>query len=105
MKNVQKSDKTPYDVTCIECGKSFRKVMNTKLQWMQENISFKGILQNIMAVTCKECGKPLKKVMSTKLQWMEETCIEGKESQETSYAIPCALHEKSDFFEKEYKKT
>ena len=51
----------------------FEKVMNTKLQWMQENTSFEGILQNIMAVTYIECGKPLRKVMSTKLQWMKET--------------------------------
>ena len=53
----------------------------------------------------RECHTRLRKVMNTKLQWMRETCNDEKESQETSYAIPCALHEKSDFFEKEYKKT
>ena len=65
--------RTPSAITCIECGKPLRKVMNTKLQQMQENISFEVILQNIMVVTCIECGKPLRKVMSMKLQWMKET--------------------------------
>ena len=28
-------------VPCKECGKPLRKVMNTKLQWMRENIFLK----------------------------------------------------------------
>ena len=29
-----------HQVPCIECCKPLRKVMNTKLQWMRENIFF-----------------------------------------------------------------